>query len=196
MAHTNPIRIQGDWSDGYALDLHTTRSVYLGDNEYGHPEFDTEYSEVGALVKAVKYRGDLSRVPELIDTAAHFIRHWGVGIDVVVPAPPSRQRRVQPVEVIASGIAQALGVADGRGAVWRTKAVPELKGLANQDERAVALDGAHDVNPTMTRGRRVLLFDDLFRSGAPMGSAARLLLARGGATEVFALTLTKTRTNR
>lgn len=42
-------------------------------------------------------------------------------------------------------------------------------------------------------GRKVLLFDDLFRSGATMNSITAALLEKGQASEVFALTLTRTR---
>jgi adenine/guanine phosphoribosyltransferase-like PRPP-binding protein len=105
MVEIHPARIAGRWADGRALDVHTVRSTYLGDDEFGHAQFETERSPIGELVYRLKYRGD-----------------WGV-----------------------------------------------------------------------VRGKRVLLFDDLFRSGATMNSVTALLYERAGAAEVYALTLTRTR---
>jgi len=35
------IKIEGSWEKGYAFDIHTISSVFTGDNEFGHPTFDT-----------------------------------------------------------------------------------------------------------------------------------------------------------
>lgn len=45
----------------------------------------------------------------------------------------------------------------------------------------------------MARGRHVLLFDDLHRSGATMNAITEALYDDGDAAEVFALTITRTR---
>jgi competence protein ComFC len=45
-------------------------------------------------------------------------------------------------------------------------------------------------------GRKVLLFDDLYRSGATMSSIAAALHDQGGSGDVFALTVTRTRSRR
>ena len=54
-----PIRIFGNWKEGFAFDLHTISSVYLGDNEYGHPVFDTKRSEMSIPVKECTLSGIL-----------------------------------------------------------------------------------------------------------------------------------------
>ena len=33
MGKINPIKIYGEWKEGYAMDLHTISSEYLGENE-------------------------------------------------------------------------------------------------------------------------------------------------------------------
>ena len=43
------IKIDGNWKAGYAIDLHTISSVYLGDNPDGQPQFDNERSEMGGV---------------------------------------------------------------------------------------------------------------------------------------------------
>lgn len=52
------------------------------------------------------------------------------------------------------------------------------------------------MNSPKVEGRKVLLFDDLFRSGATMNAVTDVLLKKGGAPKVFALTLTRTRSSR
>lgn len=55
MVNINPKKLAGRWRAGYALDHHTTSSVYLGDDELGHPAFDTKRSEIGELLYQLKY---------------------------------------------------------------------------------------------------------------------------------------------
>jgi hypothetical protein len=57
-AKIKPKTLRGPWAAGFALDVHTTGSTFLGHNEYGHPVFDTGRSPIGELVYRLKYRGD------------------------------------------------------------------------------------------------------------------------------------------
>ncbi len=52
----------GPWDNGFSLDKHTLSSVYTGDNQYGHPTFDTTRTEVGESLYRLKYRHDYSQV--------------------------------------------------------------------------------------------------------------------------------------
>ena len=56
MANVRPMRIPGRWREGYVLDYHTLGSTYLGDDEYGHPTFDTKRSDVGELLYRLNER--------------------------------------------------------------------------------------------------------------------------------------------
>jgi len=49
MVNIRPMRIPGRWRAGYVLDYHTLSSAYLGDDEYGHPMFDTKRSETDRI---------------------------------------------------------------------------------------------------------------------------------------------------
>lgn len=97
--------------------------------------------------------------------------------------------------VLARAIGERLGmpVVD---CVTRTRDIPQLKNIYDLDERAKLLDGLHAVDESATRGRTVLLFDDLFRSGATMNAITTELYERGKATDVFAFTITRTRSNQ
>jgi competence protein ComFC len=85
MAGSHPSRIPGRWREGFALDSHTVSSNYVGDDEYGHPMFDTKRSELGELLYRLKYSSDISVVDEIVDTAAEFLNSWRPDISLIVP---------------------------------------------------------------------------------------------------------------
>ena len=98
MANYKPRKIYGAWADGYVLDLHSTGSTYVGDNEFGHPQFVTHRTELGELLFQLKYRSDGAVIKELVSAAHAFIRSWGVNISAIVPVPATRTyRTIQPV---------------------------------------------------------------------------------------------------
>jgi competence protein ComFC len=80
--------------------------------------------------------------------------------------------------------------------VVRTRDIPQLKNVYDLDERAKLLEGLHDVDASQVRGKRVLLFDDLFRSGATMNAISAALYEKGAVADVLALTITRTRSNQ
>lgn len=193
MVNARPMPISGRWREGYVLDYHTLDSTYLGDDEYGHPMFDTKRSEVGELLYRLKYRADVSVLGELVDTAARFLRSWDPGVTVLVPVPPSRARSQQPVHLIVEALGRTMGIPVDLTGVARVKETPELKNVYAYDERLRLLEGAHTVKASVVRGQKVLLFDDLYRSGATMNAIAAVLYDEGTATDVYALALTRTR---
>ncbi len=195
MANIQPRRIPGRWREGYALDFHTIRSEYLGDDEYGHPQFHNTRSEVGELLYRLKYRSDQSVVPELVEAAASFVESWKPGAEVIVPVPPSRARAIQPVTILGEALGKRLGLPFAGGWIGKARENPEIKNIYDYDERIRLLAGAYAVDQGKTQGRKILLFDDLYRSGATMNAVTAALYDQGAASEVFALTITRTRSN-
>ena len=57
------------------------------------------------------------------------------------------------------------------------------------------LKDAFAVAPEQTEGKEILLFDDLYRSGATVSAITALLKNEGKAKAVRVLTLTQTRSN-
>ncbi|MCY4149280.1 MAG: hypothetical protein OXF73_08060 [Gammaproteobacteria bacterium] len=90
-------RISGKWKTGYALDHHTVSSIYLGVNEFGHEIFDTKRSALGELLYRMKYKEDCSAATGIIEAAVTVLRRSRNKFDVLVPVPPSEDRRLQPV---------------------------------------------------------------------------------------------------
>lgn len=195
MTAINPRQIKGNWADGYALDIHTTGSVYLGVNEFGHDVYDTTRSEVGELLYRLKYRSDLKAAEELIAVAAAYIAPNAANFDVIVPVPPSGVRAVQPVITLADGIGAALRIPVAN-CIVTTRPPTQLKGVVDPQRRRELLEGLYALNGDPVRGRRVLLFDDLFRSGSTMNAITNVLIGQGGAASVHAFTITRTRSNQ
>lgn len=198
MAITHPIAIRGAWLDGYALDYHTVSSTYLGDNEFGHPVFDTERTPLGELLFRLKSRSDQSVVDEIVDAVESFIElTWEPRITVIVPVPPSNTaRKAQPVFLLADALGKRLKLRVHYDAVTKIRKTPQLKNVYDYGERAKVLEGAFRADSAVIRGQSILLFDDLYRSGATMNAVAKVLTASGQAATVHALALTRTRRRR
>jgi len=194
VANIRPMRIPGRWREAFVLDYHTLGSTYVGDDEYGLPMFDTKRSEVGEMLYRLKYRSDNSVLNDLVRTTVEFLRSWNPGVSTIIPVPPSRSGRAQqPVLLLAEGVGRQIGIPVRADAVLKVKDVPELKNVYAYEERLRLLEGAHKVEPSIVTGQSVLLFDDLYRSGATMNAITAVLYDQGHAAEVYGLAITRTR---
>ena len=191
----NPRPIEGRWVKGIALDLHTLSSTHVGVDQFGHDRFENEYSPIGQLLYRLKYQRDQTAAAPIIEAAAKYLRPSLAKFDIIVPVPPSNHRAVQPVLVLAAGIGRALGV-PVRDCVSKTRSTTALKGVYDPKERKKLLDGLYEVETKKTAGKNIVLFDDLFRSGATLNEITDLLLSEGEAESVRVLTITRTRSNR
>jgi predicted amidophosphoribosyltransferase len=188
------MKLLGAWQEGYALDLHTTASTFLGTDAFGHEMFDTKRSEVGELLYRLKYGRDRTALEPLADTVTAFLRGWNVGIDALVPVPSSNTaRQVQPVAEISRMVCDRAGIALCDTCIKKVRRTAQLKDVFDFEKRAAVLKDAFAVDRTLTEGTRLLPFDDLYRSGATVTAIANLLLSQGRAAAVFLLTLTRTR---
>lgn len=190
----SPKLIKGEWNEGYALDFHTIGTEFLGYNSYGQPEYQTTRTPLGELMFRLKYEQDYSGLEFIAETVAEFLTSWNLEIDLFVPVPPTGTKRKQhPVQEIAKFLNEFHPVPVSEGAVKKIKSIGHLRNVLDYEERAAALGGAFSANPEETRGKRVLLFDDLYRSGATLNAVAHVLRSEGGVASVFALTVTRTR---
>jgi competence protein ComFC len=164
----------------------------IGYNEFGHPEFDTQRSALGELIYRLKYKGDVGSIPAIVETAARFIREWSVGLDLIIPMPPSKQRPMQPVFEIASALASAFGIAVDTNSVSKTSSTLQMKDIGDYSARVAALESTIKLVGDL-KGKQVLLLDDLFQSGASMNVVARAIKDLGHARTVYAIALTRTR---
>lgn len=187
----NPRRLRGPWDDGYALDVHTRSSTFLGYDQYGHPRFDTMRSPIGELLYQLKYRHDQAAVAPMVDAIEGFFgKLWKPPIDAIVPVPPSVARKDQPVILVAAALGDRLKVPVCMACIAKVKQTPQLKDIVEYDKRTEALKDAFSVAPDQTKGKNLLLFDDLHGSGATVRAIVELLKRDGQAKAVYLLTLT------
>lgn len=189
------IEISGNWAKGFSLDLHTIESTYLGVNDQGYDQWDTTRSDIGELVYQLKYRKNLSVVPEIIGHINRKIEGLA-SLDYIVPVPASKIRSIQPVYVIAKALGESLSVPVLENYVFK-KTTEEIKDVDNLEERerllreSITLSGEVDIS-----GKNVLLLDDLYRSGVTLKVVTDILYNKAKVQNVFVLTMTKTRSKR
>ncbi|MBL9151028.1 MAG: ComF family protein [Verrucomicrobiales bacterium] len=190
-----PHRIEGNWNKGLAYDLHTLSSSFLGTDAYGHEQWENTRSEMGELVYQLKYQENREAVNAILSL---LDRIKGIEtFDLIVPIPATdRSRTYQPVRLIAEALGAKHGVDVASDLLVKLES-PPLKNVESPGERehllreSMALTHVRDVT-----GAKVLLVDDVFRSGATLNAATNLLFDHGRVRYVGALTMTKTRSNR
>jgi predicted amidophosphoribosyltransferase len=190
-----PQNIYGNWLYGVALDIHTLSSLHVGFDEAGHDVFDTKRTELGELLYQLKYRGNKDVVQDIVDAAASFLKPHRSKLDILVPVPPSGHRTLQPVITLARGIGAAINLPVVECVTLSRPAEP-LKGVREPEKRHELLQDRHEVDASQTRGKNVLLFDDLYRSGSTLNAVATLVSQRGNAVSIRVLAITKTRSHR
>lgn len=193
MSTINPIKVNGPWTQGYALDRHTISSIYIGDNEYGHPMYDTTRSDIGELVYQLKYRGE-NTIDEIMQLVIPFItRQWGIHkiINLIIPIPPTNQRVVQPVFEICKAIGSKLNIYVDLEVLKKTKN-QQLKGL-DFSEKQNAIENSIILNRRIIQPVNILLVDDLYQSGSTLVAATNVLKAVPLVKNIYVLTMTKTR---
>jgi predicted amidophosphoribosyltransferase len=187
------IKSEGNWRAGYAYDFHTTNSIYLGQDEYGHDKYENTRSEMGELIYQLKYRNNhavLSKIVDLLQVANYSM------MDVVIPIPPSKERVSQPVLLIANELGNRLNIPVYGDFLAKTNGSEELKGM-EQEKRIDALKSTIYIkNNADFSGKVALLIDDLYRSGSTLRVATDLLYEKANVKDVYVLTATKTRSNQ
>jgi len=186
----HPRRLQGPWDAGFALDIHTG-STFLGNDQYGRPRFDTKRSPLGELLYRLKYKLDQTTIDPIVETVAAFLGAHHSPIDAIVPVPPSNVRTKQPVTLIANALSRRLAIPVCTTCVSKIRRTPPLKDITEYHKRVEALRGAFRVSREDTHGKSLLLFDDLYGSGATVSGIAEILKREGGAKAVYLLTLTR-----
>ena len=176
--------------------MHTKSSEYLGVDEFGHDRFETIRTEMGELVYKLKYKSDLSVVPQIVNA---IVKIGGIEkMDYIIPVPPSNiHRRFQPVFIIAEELSKKIDVELATDLILKIQETPELKNITDDKERdnitrdAFSLNGTYDLS-----GLKVLILDDLYRSGTTLRAITSLLYEERKVKNVYVVTLTKTRSTR
>jgi ATP-dependent DNA helicase RecQ len=159
-----------------------------------HSQFagaDWSRSNVGDLTYRLKYQGDLTVLPLLVEHATSLINDHPelVQVDSLVPVPPSTPRLNDPVSSFAKALAERLGLAFLPVLIKSRQTMPQ-KELHTLAQKRSNVKNAFDLKSPV-KGQRLLVIDDLFDSGATLDEITHLL-RRAGASKVCVLTLTRT----
>ena len=179
--------LEGNWKTGWALDLHTVHSTHNDDGS-----FNNERTKLGESLYMLKYKNDYSKIDELANEAAHFIQNLMVKpyISVILPTPPSKTRQVQPVIEMAKKISEMLKIPIDLEYIHKNKNTEQLKGVQDLSEREKMMEGAFTVADQRYANKKVLIFDDLFRSGTTLKEITKVLHTIGKVQNVYVVTLT------
>ena len=91
---------------------------------------------------------------------------------------------------VATALAARLEIPLCTVCLAKVKQTPQMKDVTEYDKRAEALKDAFTVAPEQTTGKTLLLFDDLYGSGATVRHIVEVLKNQGHAKAVYLLTLT------
>lgn len=194
-SNEDQFRIEGPWKSGAVIDWHTVESQIVGQNEYGHPIFDTTRTEIGELLYQFKYRANRGALEKLLALATARLASAKGKFDLVLPVPPSNPTRTVTRQ-IAAGLASSLAAGTSTTALTKVRATDELKSVTDVERRKELLAGVFAADAEQTQGKRVLLVDDLYRSGATLAAATEAVYAQGRAQAVYAFAVTRTRVHR
>lgn len=143
----------------------------------------------GRIVQALKYHDHTELARSIGAMMARAAGELAPETDLVVPVPLHRgrlwQRRFNQSAMIAAEIARRIGQPHVPDLVERIKATRRQVGL-RATERLANVQGAFRVSAESrlkVAGRRVLLVDDVYTTGATVKAVTRALL-RGGASGV------------
>lgn len=187
-------KLQGNWKAGWALDLHTISSV-----KNANGGFDNTYTDIGYALNQLKYHHSTEKLNYLGNKLVEFMNTRMVTpyLDIILPVPPSNQRDIQPVYEIASLLAKGIDKKIDFNFLLKNRSTSQLKSMQDPQERERELSGVFSLkNPTQYQGKKILLVDDLYRSGSTLKEITRVLYEQGKVSNVYVVTLTKTRVHR
>lgn len=195
----NVQKITGNWKAGWALDLHTISSILNPDGT-----FNNEQSDIGKCLSLLKYQDDRSQINPIVKAATSFLNvlsvRYGISFASLLPIPPSNtERDFQPVFEIARIISKECNVPLYENFLLKIKRTKQGKELLKEDWKK-EIEGAFDINlceykKGILKNKKVLLFDDLYRTGITLEEATKMLYEKAQVQDVYVLTITKTRTS-
>ncbi|MFT8362302.1 MAG: ComF family protein [Sporolactobacillus sp.] len=187
LTNINPIKVIGNWDEGFVLDRHIDFSVFEGNDEYGHPIFDTTRTKLGECLYQFKYKGKYDKLNEIMVLVEPFLKTWTVvnSIDFVIPSPFSKDRKYHPTNEIARRISSLIKRPYAE-VLQKTNNV-EAKDMTDKSQ----IVGTIVMTQKPNGPHNILLVDDLYDTGTTLRECVRVLKL-SGINKVFVLTMTKT----
>lgn len=150
--------------------------------------------DVRQLMHALKYRGDTTVLPALAIIAGPAIHNIDTHWDVILPVPLHnkrlRKRKMNQALVLARTLLPDHQEIIEPRILVRNRATVAQTGLDGRERRR-NLRGAFGVTaPEKLKGKRVLIVDDVFTTGATAAECCREV-RRAGAVEIVVLTFAR-----
>ncbi|MFP4350613.1 MAG: ComF family protein, partial [Desulfococcaceae bacterium] len=173
----NIMRLPGDWSEGFVLDWHVAHSEFLGYNSFGHPEFNTVRTEVGEALFQLKYRSDLTQIEPLAKKMADTIRDYFPTVAYIVPMPPTKERKNQPLMLLAKKVSEFLEIPFFDNILLKRGTTPPMKDIEDKEEKIKILMEYLQISDGITNKGKwdILIIDDLYSTGASLSAATRTI---------------------
>lgn len=188
-------QIYGNWEVGYSLDRQTIKSIPIGENEWGHMQFDTTRPEVGEALFQLKYRNDFTQVPAISDQLHRSLSPYFTTASFIVPMPASKPRIRQPVTEIAKKLSILMKIPCYENLLIKTTSTPTMKNISSREEKIEKLENAFTINDMLPKEGLydVLILDDLFDSGSSLEVATKTLKQYAKIRNVYVATVTRSR---
>lgn len=188
-------KIEGSWKLGFVLDKHIDHSEFLGTDQFGHDQFDTVRTEVGEAIFQLKYRNDLSQIDVLSSAFVENLGGFFKNVGLVIPMPPSKNRTVQPLTLLAKAVAKKLDKPFFEKILVKNITTPLMKDLVTKEDKENALKGALSINDEITNDGKwdFLIIDDLYSSGASLGVATDILKTYNKVNNIYVGAFSRTR---
>ena len=161
-----------------------------------YPREETSEHPLRRVVQKFKYGRKVSLGRPLgqlmAQGCAEFLNECPVELILPVPLHPKRLRwrGFNQSVLLARQVSRAYGIPVDPFVVRRNKETPPQTQLT-EEERRKNVRGVFSLNPQKRiEGKRVLLVDDVYTSGATVNECSRVL-KKGGAQEVYVVTLAR-----
>ncbi len=188
-------KIEGSWKLGFVLDKHVDHSEFLGTDQFGNDQFDTVRTEVGEAIFQLKYRNDLSKIDVLSSVFVENLGEFFKTVGLVIPMPPSKNRTVQPLTLLAKAVAKKLDKPFFEKILVKNITTPLMKDLVTKEDKENALKGALSINDEITNDGKwdFLIIDDLYSSGTSLGVATDILKTYNKVNNIYVGAFSRTR---
>ena len=184
--------IKGNWDLGYSLDKQTLSSTPVGQNQWGHMQFDTVRPDAGEALFQLKYRSDFTQVAIIANQLHTSFSQYFNSAGLVIPMPPSKQRQRQPVIEIARELARLMNRPCYENLLVKNADTPAMKDISSRDEKVNALINAFTVTDQLPDGLyNVLLVDDLYDTGSSLEAATQVLRGYNKIHHIYVATVTR-----
>jgi predicted amidophosphoribosyltransferase len=181
-----PLKLNGKFDAGFALISHScirTRSGRTG---------------MAGKLYGFKYQKNKKYLKDLSGCVVSFVKNEDAlnDADCIIPVPTSAEKNWQPVSLIAEAVSKTLKKNYAPDVIKKVRKTVELKNVEKNYEKKRkiikdAFDFSDEKSVDYIRGKKVLLIDDVYDTGATADEISVLLKTKGKASFVGFLCMMK-----